>query len=55
MTMDEDYERYLEKYCNKHKISKEEAEKHELLQEVKKHYEQKDVVTKMVGWKENDT
>lgn len=48
-----DYEQYLEKYCKKHKISKEEAEKHALVKEVKKQYENNDTSTKTVGWREN--
>lgn len=34
-----DYEEYLERYCKQHKISKEEAEKHALVKETKKYYE----------------
>ena len=33
------FEEYLEKYCRKHKCSKEEAEKHLLVKDVKKYYE----------------
>lgn len=46
------YEEYLEKYCTKHEVSKEEAEKHALVKEAKKHYEAKDDTIKPVGWKE---
>jgi hypothetical protein len=34
------YEEYLEAYAKEHKITKEEAETHELVQIVKDHYEQ---------------
>ena len=33
------FEEYLEKYCRKHGYSKEEAEKHALINEVKQYYE----------------
>lgn len=33
------YHEYLTKYAEQHKISEEEAEKHKLVQEVKKYYE----------------
>lgn len=35
-----DYEEYLERYCRKHKITKEEAESHALVKEIKKYYEE---------------
>lgn len=50
--MNEDFEKYLEKYCAKHDISKEEAEKHAIVKDVRKQYEKKDDTTKAVGWKE---
>lgn len=50
--MNDDFDRYLEKYGTKHKITKEEAEKHVIVQEVKAQYEKKDNSTKTVGWKE---
>lgn len=36
-----EYEKYLEKYCIKHEISKEEAEQHKLVKEAKAYYEEK--------------
>ena len=33
------FEEYLEKYCKKHGYSKEEAEKHVLVKNVKQYYE----------------
>lgn len=35
-----DFEAYLERYCKKHNITKEEAEAHALVKEVKKYYEE---------------
>lgn len=35
-----DYNRYLERYCKQYKVSKEEAEKHSLVQEVKQYYQE---------------
>lgn len=35
-----DYEIYLEKYATKHEITKEEAESHYIVREVKKYYEE---------------
>ena len=35
-----DYEIYLAKYCTKHNLTKEEAEKHCIVREVKKYYEE---------------
>lgn len=32
------FEKYLEGYCKKHKITSEEAQKHRLVQDVKKYY-----------------
>lgn len=49
-----DYERYLERYCIKHGISKEEAKDHALVRAVKAQYDKKDDTTKTVGWKEKD-
>lgn len=37
---EEDYERYLERYCKCNRISREEAEKHQLVRDVKKYYEE---------------
>lgn len=37
--MSNDFERYVERYSIKHKITKEEAKKHYLVKEVKKYYE----------------
>ena len=37
-----DYEEYLEKYCTKHRISREEAERHLLVREYKKECEERD-------------
>lgn len=36
---EKDYELYLERYCEQHKISKEKAEKHSLVREIKSYYE----------------
>ena len=36
-----DFEEYLEKYCTKHKLSPEEAQKHLVVQLVKQQYEVK--------------
>ena len=33
-----DYENYVKKYCTKHRLSFEEAEKHELIRNVKSYY-----------------
>ena len=51
----EDYNRFLERYCTKHGISKEEAETHQLVKEMKQYYEKNDDSVKVVGWKENET
>lgn len=37
-----DYERYLERYCETYKVTKEEAESHKLVQEVKHYYNEKE-------------
>lgn len=37
-----DYEEYLEKYCEKRRISRAEAEQHYLVREVKKIYEERE-------------
>ncbi len=37
-----DYEEYLEKYCTKHRISREEAERHYLVREYKAECERKE-------------
>lgn len=34
-----DYEEYLARYCEEHKLTREEAEKHALVYYVKKYYE----------------
>lgn len=47
-----DYETYVKKYSQQHGITKQEAEKHALVKEVKKQCEQKDNSVKVVGWKE---
>lgn len=49
-----DYEKYLERYCKSRGISKEEADEHAVVKEVKKQYESNDSSVKAVGWKEND-
>ena len=41
--MKSDYEEYLDKYCEKRQISRAEAERHLLVREVKKMYEERDV------------
>lgn len=38
---EKDYEQYLEKYCVKHNLTKEEAEKHYLVKSAKQYYEKK--------------
>lgn len=55
MSAIEDYNQFVEKYCIKHGVSKEEAETHQLVKEMKHYYEQNDNSVKTVGWKENDT
>lgn len=47
-----DYDQYLERYCKTRNISKDEAEQHAMVQEVKKYYQSNDTETKVVGWKE---
>ena len=37
-----DYEEYLEKYCKSRGFCREEAERHAIVQEVKKRYEEKE-------------
>lgn len=37
--VEKDYERYLERYCVKHHLTREEAEKHNLIKTVKRYYE----------------
>lgn len=34
-----DYERYLERYCRQYGCTREEAEKHQLVKDVKEYYE----------------
>ena len=38
-----DYEEYLDKYCEKRKIPREEAEKHLIVREYKKQCEERDL------------
>lgn len=38
----DDYNLYLEKYCVKHRLSKDEAEKHQMIKDVKRFYMKKD-------------
>lgn len=35
-----DYEIYLDRYCTEYNLTKEEAEKHYIVREVKKYYEE---------------
>jgi hypothetical protein len=42
-----DYEIYLDRYCTKHKVSREDAEKHNLVQEYKKYCEEKEADEKL--------
>jgi len=37
--VNENYERYLERYCTMYGYSREEAEKHQLVKDVKEYYE----------------
>lgn len=39
--VEKDYERYLEKFCTKHHLTREEAEEHNLIKTVKRYYEKK--------------
>ena len=55
MSAVEDYEEYLRRYCIKHHVSKEEAETHALVKQVKHYYDLDDNSVKTVGWKENET
>lgn len=41
-----DYELYLDRYCTKHKVSREDAEKHNLVQEYKRYCEEKEAEEK---------
>lgn len=41
-----DYEIYLDRYCTKHKVSREDAEKHNLVQEYKRYCEEKEAEEK---------
>lgn len=52
MSWEEKYERYLERYCKTREITKEEAETHAIVKEVKEYYQNDDNETKVVGWKE---
>ena len=36
----EDFKEFLERYCNKHKVTTEEAKQHMVVREVKKYYEE---------------
>ena len=38
-----DFDRYLERYCTKHKIDPEEAKKHKLVQDTKEYYYEREV------------
>ncbi len=40
MTAQEKYNLYLKKYCTSRKVSSKEAERHRLVQETKKYYEE---------------
>lgn len=42
-----DYELYLDRYCTKHKVSREDAEKHNLVQEYKRYCEEKEAEEKL--------
>ena len=42
-----DYEIYLDRYCTKHKVSREDAEKHNLVQEYKLYCEEKEADEKL--------
>lgn len=42
-----DYEIYLDRYCTKHKVSREDAEKHNLVQEYKRYCEEKEEEEKL--------
>ena len=39
--VNEDYERYLERFCVKHHLTREEAEEHSLVKAVKRYYDKK--------------
>lgn len=39
-----DYDLYLDKYCVKHHLSKEEAEKHQLIRDVKRFYMERSAI-----------
>lgn len=42
-----DYEIYLDRYCTKHKVSREDAEKHNLVQEYKRYCDEKEEEEKL--------
>lgn len=42
-----DYEIYLDSYCIKHKVSREDAEKHNLVQEYKRYCDEKEEAEKL--------
>lgn len=51
----DEYEAYLQGYCDAHGLSKEEAEKHKIVKIAKQSYMEGDKDVQVCGWKEVNT